>query len=217
MTEPRKTHSVDVLSILLEAQNKYSRDIDFTIPRRGIQGKKKLSISKGAFLHIRELFENAVTYGITPPQGEPVQCSISIDDGAMIIETQNESPPINLAPLKKKFIAAVRENRVARENDGSLWVCGSESEVADRIKSGLACGMVSQEEIELSLKENPNVLLFVGRLSGHESEDRPGGIGLYLVRKMAREGGGDLTFSCRTHDSGHTVKFTLTLPVFEDI
>lgn len=216
MAEPRKTHSVDVLSVLLDVQNKYGRDVNFTIPRRGIQGRKLLGIRKGSFLHIRELFENAVTYGITPPQGEPAECRVSFDFGDLIIELSNESRPINLEPMKKRLLAAVGENRVTEEEDGSLWVCGSEDEALDRIKNGLACKTVTANNIQQLLQKNLSELLFVGRLSGHESTERPGGIGLYLLRRMAREGGGDLTFSAVSGNPGLTVTFTLALPVFDD-
>jgi len=214
--EARKTHSVDILAVILESQNKYGNRIDFTIPKRGISGRKPMGVRKGSLVHIRELFENAVTYGTAPPGTPLAECRVSLDDGKLIIEVTNESPPINLAPLKNKLIAAARENRVAQEDDGGLWVCNSEAEVADRVKNGLARKAAVPEELDASLRKNPNQLMFVGRLSGHESADRPGGIGLYLLRKMAREGGGDLRFSCKTTPAGHIVTFILILPVFED-
>jgi hypothetical protein len=211
-----ETHEVDVLAFLLEAQIKYGGRVDFTIPRRGIQGRKPLKVRKGGFLHIRELLDNAVTYGTAPPGSPLAWCRVSLDADILTIEVTNESPPINLAPLKKKLLAAVRESRVAEENDGSLWVCNSETEVAARIRDGLARRVVDPENIERLVEKRPGELMFVGRLSGHESEERPGGIGLHLARKMARAGGGDLTFSCSACETGLLMKFTLTLPMFEE-
>jgi len=215
--EAPKIHPVDILAVILEAQNKYGSRIDFTIPKRGITGRKPMRVRKGSLVHIQEMFENAVTYGTAPPGTPLAECRVALDEGRLIIQVVNESPPINLAPLKKKLMAAAREGKVAQEPDGGLWVCNTADEVTGRIDSGLASKAAVPEELDASLKKNPNQLMFVGRLSGHESEDRPGGIGLYLLKKMAKEGGGDLKFSCKTTPAGHIVKFILILPVFDEI